>query len=127
MLSAGQVVAVISPDSSLVAEIYLPTQDIGYITNNTKVNIQVDAFNYNEWGIIKGHIVHIASDFIMINNVPMFKVKCQLERNYLALKSGIKGILKKGMTVRARFIITNRSLLQLLYQKTDKWLNPIQY
>lgn len=127
MLSAGQVVAVISPDSSLVAEIYLRTQDIGYITNNTKVNIQVDAFNYNEWGIIKGHIVHIASDFIMVNNVPMFRVKCQLDRNYLALKSGIKGILKKGMTVRARFIITNRSLLQLLYQKTDKWLNPTQY
>lgn len=127
MLSAGEVVAVISPDSSLVAEIYLRTQDIGYITNNTKVNIQVDAFNYNEWGIIKGQIVHIASDFIMINNVPMFRVKCQLDRNYLALKSGIKGILKKGMTVRARFIITNRSLLQLLYQKTDKWLNPTQY
>lgn len=127
MLNAGQVVAIISPDSSLVAEIYLHTQDIGYITNNTKVNIQVDAFNYNEWGIIKGHIVHIASDFIMVNNIPMFRVKCQLDRNYLSLKSGIKGFLKKGMTVRARFIVTNRSLLQLLYQKTDKWLNPTQY
>lgn len=31
MLNAGQVVAIISPDSSLVAEIYLHTQDIGYI------------------------------------------------------------------------------------------------
>lgn len=57
----------------------------------------------------------------------MFRVKCQLDRNYLSLKSGIKGFLKKGMTVRARFIVTNRSLLQLLYQKTDKWLNPTQY
>lgn len=127
MLNAGQVIALISPDSSLVAEIYLRTQDIGYITNNTNVIIQVDAFNYNEWGIIKGHIIHIASDFIPVNNMPMFRVKCQLDRNYLTLKNGIKGYLKKEMTVKARFIVTNRSLFQILYQKTDKWLNPTQY
>lgn len=127
ILNAGQVIALISPDSSLVAEIYLRTQDIGYITNNTNVNIQVDAFNYNEWGILKGHIIQIASDFIPVNNMPMFRVKCQLDRNYLTLKNGIKGYLKKGMTVKARFIVTNRSLFQILYQKTDKWLNPTQY
>ncbi|MEJ5265646.1 MAG: HlyD family secretion protein, partial [Bacteroidales bacterium] len=43
------------------------------------------------------------------------------------LKNGIKGYLKKEMTVKARFIVTNRSLFQILYQKTDKWLNPTQY
>lgn len=51
-----------------------------------------------------------------------------MERDYLTLrKSGKKGVLKKGMTVSAHFMITERSLFDLLYQKIDDWANPIQY
>ena len=39
------------------------------------------------------------------NSLANNKVKCQMERNDLRLKSGQKGILKKGMTVSAHFMI----------------------
>jgi len=42
-------------------------------------------------------------------------------------KNGVKGLLKKGMSVSAHFIITRRSLFDLLYQKMDDWVNPTQY
>jgi hypothetical protein len=62
-----------------------------------------------------------------MNNTPMFRIRCTMDRNYLSLKNGIKGYMKKGMTVRARFIIAERSLFQMLYQSTDDWLNPAQF
>lgn len=91
-------------------------------------NVQVESFNYNEWGTLPGKVTEISSDFLTDSQGNSFyKVKCQMERNYLMLKSGQKGILKKGMTVSAHFMITRRSLFDLLYQKIDDWANPKQY
>ena len=56
-----------------------------------------------------------------------YRVKCELERDYLQLQNGRIGKLKKGMTVRAHFMVTRRSLFDLLYQKMDDWANPKQY
>lgn len=126
-LNAGETVVVISPDSKLISEIYVSPKDIGYLNKTNKVRIQVDAFNYNEWGILLGRIENISSDFVLINNIPMFRVRCTMDKNYLSLQNGFKGVLRKGMTVRARFNIAERSLFQILYQSADDWLNPTQF
>ena len=92
------------------------------------VHVQVESFNYNEWGTLPGEVNEISSDFLTDSQGNSFyKVKCRTERNYLMLKSGQKGVLKKGMTVNAHFMITRRSLFDLLYQKIDDWANPKQY
>ena len=126
-LHEGQIVAVISPESKKIAEIYVTGKDIGYLQKGQVSIIQVDAFDYNQWGAIKSKILSISDDYILIENKPFFKVKCQIETEYLQLKNGVKGFLKKGMTLNARFIISKRSLFQLLYQKSDSWLNPGQH
>ena len=125
-LRIGEVVAVISPESELIADIYISPKDIGYISTFTQLRIQVDAFNYNQWGMLAGKIEDISSDFMLINNYPMFRVRVSLDKNYLSLQNGIKGYLKKGMNVRARFIVAERSLFSLLYENADAWFNPKQ-
>ena len=50
-----------------------------------------------------------------------------MDRDYLQLKNGRTDKLKKGMTVNAHFMITRRSLFDLLYQKMDDWVNPARY
>jgi HlyD family secretion protein len=85
---------------------------------------QVNAFNYNQWGLANGKVIDISNDIHFIDEKPMFKVKCKLDYNYLQLKNGYKGYLKKGMTLQARFQITERTLWQLLYDKVDDWMNP---
>ena len=127
-IQAGQSLAVISPDSTLCMEIYVTPRNIGFMSLGMPVNVQVESFNYNEWGTLPGKVTEISSDFLTDSQGNSFyKVKCQMERNYLMLKSGQKGILKKGMTVSAHFMITRRSLFDLLYQKIDDWANPKQY
>jgi HlyD family secretion protein len=60
----------------------------------------------------------------MMNEQPVFRVRCSLDTKFLQLKNGYKGDLKKGMTLTGRFYLTDRSLWQLLFDKVDKWVNP---
>jgi membrane fusion protein, peptide pheromone/bacteriocin exporter len=58
------------------------------------------------------------------NEQPVFKVRCQLVKQEVSLPTGYKATLKKGMSLRARFMVAKRSLFQLLYDKVDDWVNP---
>ncbi len=123
-VQAGEVLGIVSPDSNLVAECYVSPRDMGLLKKQMQVKFQIDAFNYNEWGMVSGTIVDIANDYRIIDNQPIFRVRCQLNKQTLQLKNGYQAHLKKGMTLQARFIVTKRSLFQLLYDTADDWLNP---
>ena len=107
-----------------MVECYVSPANIGLIRTEMKVFFQFHTFNYNQWGIGSGIVMRISNNVITINDQPFFKVRCSLDQNYLTLKNGTKGFLKKGMTLTGRFKVINRSLLQLIYDKTDDWLNP---
>ena len=53
-IQAGQSLAVISPDSTLCMEIYVTPRNIGFMSLGMPVNVQVESFNYNEWGTLPG-------------------------------------------------------------------------
>jgi len=120
----NQQIARISPDDELLVECYVNPSNIGLIHRAMDVRFQFHSFNYNQWGIGSGKVSEISNNTIIINEHAFFKVKCSLDQNYLSLKNGYKGYLKKGMTLTGRFMITERTLFQLLYDKTDNWLNP---
>ncbi len=124
MVFANQDLAQISPDTSLIVEYYVNPNDIGLLKKNMPVRFQVDAFNYNQWGMATGKVFEISNDVHIVNERPIFKVKCLLDKEFLQLKNGYKGYLKKGMTLQARFMVTERTLWQLLYDKVDDWINP---
>ncbi|GGD28406.1 HlyD family secretion protein [Hyunsoonleella pacifica] len=126
MVSAGEVLASISPNTSLLVECFIAPKDIGLIKLNNTVTFQVDAYNYNQWGLATGTVIDIAEDIEIKNNAPVFKVLCQLNEKKLGLKNGFKGQLKKGMTLNAQFKLTERTLFDLLYDKVDDWVNPSQ-
>ena len=124
LIAPGQVLAYLSPDTELIVECYVSPGDIGFIGKDQRVSFQIDAFNYNQWGLAQGRVIGIAEDIVSYQDNPVFKVRCSLGDRYLQLKSGHKGYLKKGMTLNSRFYLTERSLFQLLYDKVDDWLNP---
>lgn len=118
----GERLGVISPDSSVLAECYVSPQDIGRLREGMKVRFRIDAFNYNEWGPVTGKVKEMAQDFVLVNDRPVFKVKCTLDKTTLSLKNGYTATLKKGMTLQAGFIVARRSLFQLLYDKAHDWM-----
>ncbi|MGC4232744.1 MAG: HlyD family efflux transporter periplasmic adaptor subunit [Niabella sp.] len=124
MVQAGQAIASISPESTLIAECYVNTRDAGLLKTGQSVRFQVDAFDYNYFGILTGKIISMDNDFSLVNEQPIFKVRCSFDATQLHLKNGFTGTLKKGLTLQARFIVAERTLWQLLWDKIDDWLNP---
>lgn len=124
LVFANQELAQISPDTSLIVEVLVTPNDIGLIQPGMRARFQVEAFNYNQWGIGTGVVREISPDIQVINGRPIFRIRCTLDKDYLQLKNGYKGYLKKGMSLQARFIVAERTLWQLLYDKVDDWVNP---
>lgn len=124
VVTTGIALAEISPNTNLLVECYLPPADVGLLKLNNNVNFQIDAFNYNQWGLATGNTIEIGNDIEFINNQPIFKVRCNLENKFLQLKNGHKGSLIKGLTLNARFELAERTLFDLLYDKVDDWMNP---
>jgi multidrug resistance efflux pump len=123
-ISAGETLCIISPQSNLIGECYVSTRDVGLLKINQPARFQIDAFDYNYFGILTGRIISIDNDFSIVENKPVFKVRCSFDWTQLLLKNGYKGELKKGLTFQARFVVAERTLWQLLFDTVDDWFNP---
>ncbi|MCR4032619.1 MULTISPECIES: HlyD family secretion protein [Flavobacterium] len=125
-VNASQPIATISSSDHLIVENIVSPNDIGVIKKNQKVKFQLDAFNYNQWGLLQGKVIDIDQNITIQGEQNFFKVRCSLDSKTLKLKSGYKTDVSKGMTLTTRYIITRRSLFDLLFDKVDNWLNPKQ-
>ena len=123
-MQAGESLCTISPETALIAECYVSTQEVGLIRTHQEVKYQVDAFDYHYFGILTGKVESVDNDFTVVDNKPVFKIHCSFDSTQLHLKNGFKGHLKKGLTLQARLVVTERTLWQLLWDKLDDWFNP---
>jgi HlyD family secretion protein len=123
-IQQGIQLASISPDTVLIGEIYITPAHIGTIQEGQEIIMIVDAFDYREWGTLHGIITDIPDDFILVDNQPLFKVKCKPDRDFLLIRNGPRGRLKKGMTFQARCLVTRKSISRLIVSRIDRRLNP---
>lgn len=125
-VQSGDVVAVVSPDLPLVAELHVSPRDVGLVRVGAPVRLQIDAFDYRHWGMAPGRVVAISADYAEVEGRPMFRVRCAIESPQLVHPNGARGAIRKGMTLRARFTVARRSVLQLLHDDASRWLDPVQ-
>ena len=74
--------------------------------------------------MLDASVFEVAKDVSLVDNKPLYAVKCKLTKSFLTLKSGYKGNIIKGMTGRANFYLTSRTLWQLFFTNINDWLNP---
>ncbi|SMG46325.1 HlyD family secretion protein [Sphingobacterium psychroaquaticum] len=122
----GQHLGDISPEESLIAECMVPPSAIGFIKVGQLVKLQVDAYNYNQWGLASGLVVDIDNNVVLNQQTGevFFRVRCVLDDNTLSLKNGYQATIGKGSTYTARFYLLDRTLWQLLFDRLDDWFNP---
>jgi HlyD family secretion protein len=123
-ITAGQSIASISPTDNLIVESTVSPSDIGLVHKGQAVKFQIDAFNYNQWGLLNGKVIDIDKNITIQGENAYFKVRCSVKSPFLKLKSGYKTQVTKGMTLTTRYMITIRSLFDLLFDKVDDWINP---
>jgi HlyD family secretion protein len=125
IILTNQQIAEISPSGELIATCFIKPDNIGLIHADQKVRIQIDAYNYNEWGLLNASIIGISDDIIIENgDDAYFRIKCKPEKTSLSLKNGVNAEIRKGMSLNARIVVNRRSLFNILFDKVDKWVNP---
>lgn len=125
-VSLGQQLMEIVPDSEFCIECNVSSKDIGLLRVGLPCNIQVDAYNYNQWGMLKGELIEISENPSTSYQGVFYKVYCSVDENFLELKNGYRGYLKRGMNVNCRFVVTRRRVIDLLYDKVENWINPLK-
>lgn len=125
-INASQPIATISATDRLIVESTISPNDIGLIKKNQAVKFQIDAFNYNQWGLLEGKVIDIDRNITIQGEQAFFKVRSIMNTTEMRLDSGYKTKVSKGMTLTTRYTIARRSLFDLLFDKMDDWLNPKQ-
>lgn len=123
-IQSGQKIAEIIPDTGLIAVCWVTPKDIAFIKLGQQVQLQIDSYNFYDWGMAHGNVTEIFKDVDFIDNKPYYAIYCNLDKPFLILKNGYKGAFMKGMTGKASFTLNKITLWQLLFTKANDWFNP---
>lgn len=116
----GQTVAEIAPAGiPLVLSALLPTAEAGLVQPGMQVQIKLDAFPYQEYGLLSGTVTSIAPDTEIDERLgAVYRVKVSLERSSVMHRQQ-RIPLKAGQTGRAEIVVQQRRII-------DIFLKPIR-
>jgi HlyD family secretion protein len=125
-ITVNQRLGELSPDAELIVSAMVVPVNAGYLYEGQNVKVQIDAYNYNQWGLLEGSVIDLSDDVLIdqLTNTPYYRVNCKLLSDTLTHRNGAVGKMKKGMTANVRFIQSRESLFTLLIKRADSWLNP---
>ncbi len=115
VVQQGQTVAEVAPKTApLVLSASLPNSEAGFIKPGMPVQVKLDAFPYQDFGIVSGKVTSISPDAKQDEKQgAVYKVEVALDRNYItANQQTIQ--FKAGQTATADIIIRRRRIADVL-------------
>lgn len=111
----GQTIAEVAPqDVPLVLSASLPNQEAGFIKEGMPVQIKLDAYPYQEYGIIKGKVTSLSADAKTDQQLgSVYEVEVSLNRDYVTEDDQMIRF-KAGQTAKADIIIRRRRIVDFL-------------
>jgi len=118
--SSDQALMLIVPERSKpTVELYVPTAAAGFISIGQAVRVAVDAFPYQRFGTVDARIVSVSSATVAkqgsSGSTPVYLVTAALTRPTLRAY-GREQRLLPGMTLSARIVTEQRTLLEWLFE-----------
>jgi hemolysin D len=100
VVPAAQPLMLIVPrEHQVEVEAMVLNRDIGFVEEGQSAAIKVDAFQYTKYGLVPGHVIHIARDAVNDEKKGLvYKVKIALDKDSL-LVEGRETKLSVGMSV----------------------------
>jgi multidrug efflux pump subunit AcrA (membrane-fusion protein) len=118
LVSVGTTVMELIPDGGqLVAEVQIANKDIAQLRLGMPTKIKLDAYPYQDWGVLTGKVVEISQDAIAAQKdaAPIYLLQVSLDRTELEARvnGGAARKVILGMTLTADIQTRNRTLLEL--------------
>jgi HlyD family secretion protein len=115
VLEPGQTVAEIAPDGvDLVVSATLPNQEAGFVEVGMPVQVKLDAYPYQDYGVIPGRVTNISADAQEHEQLgEVYHLEIKLEKDHITENRQIIPF-KAGQTVTADIVIRNRRIIDVL-------------
>lgn len=124
VVQPGQMIVQIAPNNAaLILKAQMPSQESGFLEVGMPVKIKLDAYSYQDYGVLSGHVSKISPNSkIQETNqgqIETFELEIALDQPYL--QSGNKRIaLTPGQTATAEVIVRQRRIIDFLLDPFKK-------
>ena len=98
----------------------MPNREAGFVEEGMPVQIKLDAYPYQDYGIISGKVISISADAEPHEQLgQVYRVNVELERDYIS--SNQQTIeFKAGQTATAEIVIRQRRIADILLDPVRK-------
>ncbi len=114
-----QLMMIVPANARARVELYVPTAAAGFVRPGQDVRVAVDAFPYQQFGTMRAKLTEVSAAAIMRQGptgpLPVYLVTADLPEPWIKA-FGRRQPLAPGMTLTARIITEERSLLKWLFQ-----------
>lgn len=120
VVQPGQTIAEIAPATApLILSASLPNKEAGFVKTGMPVQVKLDAYPYQNYGMVTGKVTSISPDAKQDERLgAVYRVEVALDRSYITANHQIIQF-KAGQTASAEIIIRQRRIADIL-------LDPIQ-
>ncbi|AFY70888.1 secretion protein HlyD family protein [Thalassoporum mexicanum PCC 7367] len=120
--AANEPILKLVPDETLIARVYISSQDIGFVEEGMSVDVRIDSFPFSEFGDVKGKVVFIGSDSLPPDQIRPFysyPAHIELERQDIMIREKPVN-LQSGMSLSVNILVRDRRVISLF---TDLFIN----
>jgi hemolysin D len=121
VVQPGQAIAEIAPrNQPLVLSAQIPSRDAGFIQPGMPVNIKLDAFPYQDYGIVPGTVLTLSPDSkATAAGEQVYRVEVQLRQSEIQAK-GQAIAFRAGQTATAEIVTRQRRIADILLDPVKK-------
>ena len=115
VVQPGQTVAEVAPQNApLELSAVLPNSEAGFVKTGMQAQLKLDAFPYQEYGIVSGKVTSISADAKPDERLgDVYRLKVELDNNHI-IANNRPVYFKAGQTASADIIIRRRRIIDLI-------------
>jgi HlyD family secretion protein len=125
--SGEELLSILPEGKEPLLEVYLPNQYRGFVDEGMKAKIKIDAFPYQEFGIIDGMVIYVSPNAVTkdkSSGKTVFPAKIKL--NKLAVRArGQDKQLTPGMTASGEIVMRQKTILSLLIEPITRKFDEV--
>lgn len=121
---AQQSIAEIHPEQEPIIECQVPVKLLGAVHLGQRSRLDFEAFPARIWGFQEGVVVQIQRSLKAQGKDLYFTLRVKAKKPWIDLRGRGRVPLMTGMTLVAHFYQETRSLWDLVFEKSQAWINP---
>ena len=120
---AEKLLTLIPKGVPLIIKATVQNQDIGFVTKKMEAAVKIDTFDFQKYGLIHGHVKHIADDAIEDEKLgPVYEITIDPKETTLRVE-GKELTINPGMSVTAELKVGKRRVIEFFIYPMIKYLD----